>query len=190
MSLKYEFQQVAGERFARRVGWVRGISDFYRDNLDHYDSYEGHECWLAKTDCAGFAVSPRKELVSVFSTQAGCGYDAMLFATARYPELHLNCFEGYLEEFYGQFGFVVMARERNRDNLSVLVKTHPDVVIMKYAASIDAQAQPGQPYIALPETTIFSPEPSLATNLQATTENTTGSDMNVLKLDRLLKVQP
>lgn len=190
MSLKYEFQQVAGERFARRVGWVRGMSDFYRNNLDHYESYDGHDCWLAKADCAGFAVSPKKELVSVFSTQAGCGQAAMLFATARYSELHLNCFEGYLEEFYSQFGFVVAAREKNRNNVSVLVKDHPDVVIMKYAASIETQTTPTQPYIYLPETSIFSQQPSLGVQLKANTQQTTESDMHVLTLKNMLKVEP
>ena len=105
------FNCVGARDFRRAVTELCQRSEYHRHNLSLRSSYDGFECWLGPRAAFGFAISPDSELINVFSTETGGGRRAMDFAIARYSELHLNCFAGPLERFYGQFGF----REERRE---------------------------------------------------------------------------
>lgn len=76
---------------------------------------------------SGFAVRSTGELVGVFSTVKGRGDDLLSRAT-RYGARRLDCFDGYLVDFYKRHGFRVERREAN------WVAGEPDVVYMTRTA--------------------------------------------------------
>lgn len=60
----------------------------------------------------GFIVKPDGELVGVFSSIPGRG-DALISAALNAGATHLDCFDGYLTEFYARHGFREYRREPN-----------------------------------------------------------------------------
>lgn len=79
---------------------------------------------------AGYAISETGELTFVFSTRRGQG-DALLALALADGARHLDCFDGYLVEFYGRHGFVETHRESN------WTEGEPDVVFMALPAGTE-----------------------------------------------------
>lgn len=131
-ALRVEFERVSGEDFATLVQKLMQTDKFFEDNLELHDNYENYDCWLSQDQLAGYAVTPDRELINVFSRLNGQGAQIVQHAIRRYDELHLNCFAGYLEYFYGAHGFEVTDRCPNWE------AGQPDVVKMHMsrAASI------------------------------------------------------
>lgn len=122
------FNRVSPGQF--RASLVRAIdsSPYHRENIDLKDSYEGDECWLGGQ--SGFAVTPDREIISVFSCAAGEGSQLLSFARAQYDELHLNCYNTtFLRNFYQKNGFRILRQEPN------WIPGKRDVLFMGYKKS-------------------------------------------------------
>lgn len=78
--------------------------------------------YLSYTGKSGFGLSESGDLVSVFSVE-GAGADTVQEAIKR-GACTLDCFDGFLPEFYKRFGFYVTAREPN------WTPGGPDVIFM------------------------------------------------------------
>jgi hypothetical protein len=106
---------------------VSKISDRYKQNLDVKDNYNDYDCYLAEDYRFGFCVHKKTgELCNVFSIEKGRGEEILSFATTVYRQLRLDCFDGYLKEFYSRFGFKEVKREEN------YTKGGPDVIFLEY----------------------------------------------------------
>jgi len=81
---------------------------------------------LADDGTAGFIVKNGGELIAVFSTVKGQGRELIQIAKQCGAE-YLDCFDGFLTEFYAKNGFVEVKREPN------WTPGGPDVVYMKLA---------------------------------------------------------
>jgi len=84
---------------------------------------EGQACYISKDILSGFMVSETGELTSLYSLKAGRG-DDMVYQAMKRGACHLDCFDGYLVEFYKRNGFVVTGRHPN------WIAGGPDVVYM------------------------------------------------------------
>src|SRR5690554_6250518 len=84
------------------------------------------EFLLADDGTAGFIVKNGGELIAVFSTVKGQGRELIQIAKQCGAE-YLDCFDGFLTEFYAKNGFVEVKREPN------WTPGGPDVVYMKLA---------------------------------------------------------
>lgn len=78
---------------------------------------------LSDDGLSGYAVQPDGELVGVFSLVRGRGDELVTDAIAN-GATHLDCFDGYLVDFYRRHGFGVHRREANWN------PGGPDVVYM------------------------------------------------------------
>jgi hypothetical protein len=86
------------------------------------------DIYLLSSDLqSGFVVRANGELVGVFSTVKGRG-EWLLSEAIAAGATNLDCFDGYLTDFYGAHGFRVVRREPNWD------PTGPDVVWMARTA--------------------------------------------------------
>lgn len=72
----------------------------------------------------GFAISETGELTSVYSLAKGQG-DTIMKAAIALGAKHLDCFDGYLVEFYKKHGF------REVDRMENWTPGEPDVVLME-----------------------------------------------------------
>lgn len=91
-------------------------------------SHDGHDetfYYLTADGRSGFCVRHDGELVFVFSTVRGRGEYLVRAAIDRGAD-HLDCFDGYLTQFYGRLGFVETRREPN------WTPGGPDVVWMAF----------------------------------------------------------
>lgn len=95
--------------------------------VDEFSLAQGDVYYLSSDLNSGFVVRADGELVGVFSTVKGRGEWLMSEAIAA-GATNLDCFDGYLTEFYGSHGFRVVKREPNWD------PTGPDVVWMARTA--------------------------------------------------------
>lgn len=114
IDLSLTFNRVSPAQF--RVSLIQALeySPYHKENVTLKDSYEADECWLGPKGCSGFAVTPERELISVFSCAAGGGRRLLTFAKAHYDFLHLNCYNtGYLRNFYQKNGFRIVREEAN-----------------------------------------------------------------------------
>jgi hypothetical protein len=118
-----EFERVSADEFAHLVRDITANDEFLRNNLTDFETYESFDCWVSPDRRSGYAVTPAFELVNVFSL-CSMGSEVVNHATTRYTFLHLNCFSGYLENFYTAHGFEQYSRQMNWD------PSGPDVVYM------------------------------------------------------------
>jgi hypothetical protein len=87
---------------------------------------EGVTYYLSATRLAGFGVTDSGELIGVFSLVKGFG--PLLIAEAIENGAHrLDCFDGFLPEYYARFGFRETSRVPN------WTPGGPDVVFMALA---------------------------------------------------------
>lgn len=75
----------------------------------YYDAIPGE---YGQTPTGGFIVKADGELVGVFSSLKGRG-DVLVIAAQNEGAQHLDCFDGYLTEFYAGHGFVEYDRQPN-----------------------------------------------------------------------------
>jgi hypothetical protein len=102
----------------------------------HYVDVTG----LAAT--GGFIVKASGELVGVFSAYKGRG-DDLVDAALKSGATHLDCFDGYLTEFYARHGFIEYHRDPN------WTPGGPDVVLMGLPSWVRSEIKAGR----LPEVT-------------------------------------
>jgi hypothetical protein len=103
------------------------INERFRVNLDKKHNYQEYDCYLAEDVRFGFCVNQKtQELSNVFSIEKKRGKEILAFATNSYNQLRLNCFDGYLKEFYTKFGFTEVKRVAN------YISGGPDVVFLEY----------------------------------------------------------
>lgn len=124
--LSPEFERVSADEFAQLILDITSGDDFLRENLSIFDDYNGFQCWVTTDRQSGYAVTPTAELVNVFSLCSN-GANVVTHATDNHEDLHLNCFAGFLETFYAQYGFTPLERVPN------WTEGKPDVVIMQYS---------------------------------------------------------
>jgi hypothetical protein len=82
----------------------------------------------------GFIVKASGELVGVFSSQPGRG-DELVDAALKAGATHLDCFDGYLTEFYARHGFIEYDRSAN------WTPGEPDVVLMGLPSWIENRSK-------------------------------------------------
>ncbi|MDQ3276477.1 MAG: hypothetical protein M3Q39_15990 [Actinomycetota bacterium] len=83
--------------------------------------------WLSEDHRSGFGVTQDGTLIALFSLEKGRGDDLVTAAIAAGAK-DLDCFDGYLVDFYARHGFVETRREAN------WTPGEPDVVFMARAA--------------------------------------------------------
>jgi hypothetical protein len=89
------------------------------------------EYFLAKDRKSGYGVKFDGELIGVFSLVKGRGKDLIKEAVEIDGATKLDCFDGFLPEFYKQFGFEEYKREPN------WTEGGPDVVYMRIPSAGD-----------------------------------------------------
>ena len=125
-----QFHRAASADFEEALTCAQDTSDLIRENTDIKPNYEMFECWLSEDGMCGAAISTdTHELSGVFSLN-GRGAALMMHITQEYDFLHLNCYPGFLVDFYASFGFEVTGQDRNWDG-----EDKPDIVIMQYHKS-------------------------------------------------------
>lgn len=121
------FRIVPELTFGFAFNQARATSDLICDSTSTFDGPSEALYFLAEDWRAGFSIRPDGELVYVFSLDRGHGDDIMRAALANGAR-RLDCFDGYLVEFYARHGFEVTAREPN------WTPGGPDVVFMALPA--------------------------------------------------------
>lgn len=112
IDLTLTFNRVAPEQLRVTLLKVLEHSPFHKENITLKDSYADDECWLTVGGDSGFAVTPDRELISVFSCVAGEGSKLLSFAKSHYDYLYLNCYNtGFLRGFYLKNGFEIVRKE-------------------------------------------------------------------------------
>jgi len=124
------FRRAAGEEFQEQILKLCLEDPSVEDGLTILEDYSQLDCWLIENGQAGFAISIDRELINVFSRSSGLGSQAVEFAQRQYRYLHLNCFEGPLQDFYARRGFQEYNRERNWFDHPQ--NPRPDVVYMNW----------------------------------------------------------
>ena len=116
--------QTTPDAFTHAVDFALAVDARVRDFLSHDVDYSLHRCYLTADGLAGYALSPRGDLQSVFNIgQGGIGDDLISHAVAQGART-LDCFDGYLPRFYARHGFTEACREAN------WTPGEPDVVFM------------------------------------------------------------
>lgn len=113
--------EVPHSTFTRYIGIARKWSEAIRFATSETFDPSGRY-FLSADGMAGYGIV-NGELVGVHSRTHGHGADIMRSALAN-GAMHLDCFEGFLPEFYARFGFVETRRESN------WAENGPDVVYM------------------------------------------------------------
>lgn len=141
LSAAMPFERVHHAKFSKVIRALVSSNRFYANNLDVKPSYKYCECWLMRGHSNGFAVSPDRELINVFSRTKE-GERLLKFAMERYSHLHLNCYGGgFLEHFYTGAGFKIVKREPNWnaveksfliDNPKTMLGEYTDVIYMEW----------------------------------------------------------
>lgn len=85
---------------------------------------EGDRCFLVSGGMGGFIVKADGELIAVFSLVKGRGR-ALIQAAIMQGATHLDCFDGFLVDFYKSHGFAEVDRADN------WTPGAPDVVWMR-----------------------------------------------------------
>jgi hypothetical protein len=84
----------------------------------------GARYYLTNDFQSGFGVASDGTLIGLFSTVKGRGEDLMWDAVTHKGAKRLDCFDGFLPEYYKRFGFVETERVAN------WTAGEPDVVFM------------------------------------------------------------
>jgi hypothetical protein len=101
------------------------------------DDLCGHRLYLGYEGRAGFAIDSDGDLQHVFNNGAPRGSGALAVrAAVRSGARTLNCFDGFLPQFYKRFGFVEVDRVRFDRALATKAWNYaaygePDVVFMR-----------------------------------------------------------
>lgn len=117
--------EVTEQTFAMFFETARRESDLIRNSTSRMLEVTGEPAhyYLGKDFRSGFVVRTTGELVGVFSLERGRGR-AIMRDAIRAGATTLDCFDGYLVDFYKSHGFVEVDREPN------WTPGGPDVVFM------------------------------------------------------------
>ena len=121
-----ELAIVSRDTFKRLFETARRVSPIIRESTSDMDGepYLSRSTYRLSLDGrSGYVVRPDGELVYVFSLWTGRG-DGLVKCAIRDGASHLDCFDGYLPEFYARHGFTEYRREAN------WTPGGPDVVFM------------------------------------------------------------
>lgn len=128
--ISMDFHQVTSVEFHRAVSKaVKNKDPKFDKNISVFKQpeYATMRCVLHRNKEAGFAVAKDNEIVSVFNVSSVRGLGSEMIKLAiKMGGSHLNCFDGFLVEFYAKFGFKGYKREANWDGPG-----HPAVVFMR-----------------------------------------------------------
>ena len=113
-----EFRQALGSAQAKNTLISQMV------HLYEYSEYTAMKCFLSSDNQSGFCIKSGNEIVSLFSTVKGRGKTLVCVAVDNGGSI-LDCFDGYLTNFYEAFGFKVYKKEKNWD------KNGPDIMYMK-----------------------------------------------------------
>lgn len=80
-------------------------------------------CYLTLDEHSGFMISPDGELTSLFSRVPGRG-DFLMEMAIGCGATHLDCFDGFLFDFYTKHGFTERCRKPN------WIEGGPDIIYM------------------------------------------------------------
>lgn len=94
------------------------------------ETSDGARYFLAEDWLSGYVVRADGELTNVWSVERGRGDDLMTSALAN-GAVYLDCFDGYLSEFYARHGFVGLKRVPN------WTPGEPDVIYMALPGYFD-----------------------------------------------------
>lgn len=117
---------VSRDTFKRFFEEARRVSPIIRESTSSMDGepYLTHSTYrIALDGRSGYVVRPDGELVFVFSLEPGRGR-GIVERAKRDGAVYLDCFDGYLVDFYGRHGFVEVKRVAN------WTPGEPDVVYM------------------------------------------------------------
>ncbi len=78
-------------------------------SVDEYEE-KGAVAFLSETHKSGYVLTDENDLISVFSLPGAREGKAAIQDAVSRGALTLDCFEGYLPEFYEKFGFVEIDR--------------------------------------------------------------------------------
>ena len=110
-----KYKRTTIRSFMEATSTARTMNSLIADNLSEYkyEDLEGIELYLANDNLSGFGVFTNTgELVNVFSLVKGRG-PAMVKLAVLMGAKCLDCFEGYLVDFYSEHGFITYQVEPN-----------------------------------------------------------------------------
>lgn len=117
---------VASEIFLHALADARAASRTIADATSPTDEYPRWDTsyYLTRDRLSGYGVRDGGELVGLFSLVRGRG-SALVTQAIADGATSLDCFDGFLPEFYARHGFVEVGRDVNWD------ENGPDVVYMR-----------------------------------------------------------
>jgi hypothetical protein len=119
------FETVPDWFFTEAVNEAMESSTLVNDMLSHDVDLTDFACYLTPDGLSGYAVSASGELISVFNVSGESRGKELVTSAIDNGAWRLDCFDGYLPKFYGQFGFKEVRREPN------WTEGGPDVVWME-----------------------------------------------------------
>jgi hypothetical protein len=110
--LKPKFEQQSSKLFVRQLN--ENLAEKYKSFVTTYSASQydemGAKCFISNTGQSGYALKPDGDIISVFSKSgSGEGKRALISAIVN-GGTKLDCFDGFLPEFYSQFGFIETGR--------------------------------------------------------------------------------
>ena len=110
-NLPQNFRQVHFSEFKAVIKKLSTIP-FYKD-VEVLKDYSLYTCFMSIDKKTGYCINSKTfELCNVFSTEKGLG-KRLISELSKYTYLHLNCFDGYLKQFYASANFKVYKIENN-----------------------------------------------------------------------------
>jgi hypothetical protein len=111
--------------YTAALDWARtGNERITRATSEPKEMPRGARYYLTNDFQSGFGVASDGTLIGLFSTVKGRGEALMWDAVTHKGARRLDCFDGFLPEYYKQFGFVETERVAN------WTAGEPDVVFM------------------------------------------------------------
>lgn len=86
--------------------------------------------YLSKDKKSGYCITKQKEIISLFSIVKGRG-NKIIKSAIKNGGNNLNCFDGYLSQFYKKNGFTEIKRIKNYNGADF-----PDVVYLQYKKGV------------------------------------------------------
>lgn len=108
--------QSKAEQFFIAVNEAKINNPLISDMLSDYEisDYENFTVYLNEAQNAGFAIKPDGDLINLFNNSGISGYGKILVNKAiELGAKKLDCFEGFLPDYYRKFGFITYKREKN-----------------------------------------------------------------------------
>ncbi|MEU6572308.1 hypothetical protein [Streptomyces sp. NPDC046805] len=118
-------QPAAWDEYTAALEWARDSSKRIAEaTSEPHEMPRGASYYLTPDFKSGFGVAGDGTMIGLFSTVKGRGTDLVWDAVNHKGATKLDCFDGFLPEFYKQFGFQETERVAN------WTPGEPDVVFM------------------------------------------------------------